>query len=108
RARRMLGAPNSSNKAIEISITKFDCSAYVRSEAHAHLNVTILSLPQRVPLFSKLYLTDNAEFGKGAGGIFGDANVLAAFAQSTLNETIDKTLSDPFFLDALSSTPSAN
>ena len=105
RARHMLGAPDSSNKAIEINIEKFDCSQLARLEAHAHLKVTIVSLPQRVPVFSKSYLTDNAEFS-WAGGILADVNVLANFAQATLNETIDKVLSDPFFLDALSSAPS--
>ena len=106
RVRNMLGTPGSSSKAVEISIVKFDCSAFFRSEAHAHLNVTILSLPQRVSLFSKLYVTDDAGFGKGEGGIFGDPSTLAAFAQSTLNQTIDKVLADPFFHDALSSNPS--
>jgi hypothetical protein len=51
RTRRMLGGPDSSNKAIEISVVKFDCSYFVNREAHAHLNVTVRSLPQRVLLF---------------------------------------------------------
>lgn len=107
RARSMLGVPDSASKALEISITKFDCSQLARLEAHAHLKITIVSLPQRVPVFSKSYLTDNAEFS-WAGGIFADVNVLADFAQATLNETIDKALSDPFFLDALSAAASPN
>lgn len=106
RARRMLGTADSSNKAVEISIVKFDCSYYFNREAHAHLQVTVLSLPDHASLFSKLYVTDNTEPGVGAG-IFGDVDHLARFAQMTLNQTIDKVLNDPFFHDALLSKASS-
>lgn len=104
RARNILGTVESSKTAIDVSITKFDCSYYVNREAHAHLNVTLLALPARVPFFAKSYRTDNSESGVGAG-IFGDVDHLSNFAQRTLSETIDKVLSDPALIAALSRGP---
>ena len=100
RARGML-APGTSNKVIEVNIAKFDCSYYFNREAHAHLKVSVLAPPSRAPLFERSYKTDNVESGVGAG-IFGDVTHLAGFAQKTLNQTIDKILSDPAFVTALS------
>jgi len=60
----------------------------------------VLSLPSRRVLFSRTYQTDNKEGGWGAG-IFGNSDELAQFAQRTLNETVDKVLSDPEFIASL-------
>lgn len=100
KARNMLGTAETSNKILDVSIEKFDCSYYFNREAHAHLLVMVYTTPGRTPIFSHKYKTDNVEPGVGAG-IFGDVNHLAQFAQKTLNETIDKALNDPKLLSAL-------
>jgi hypothetical protein len=100
KARNMLGTNETSNKQLEVSIRKLDCSYYMNREAHVYLQVDVLALPNRVPLFSHEYRTDNVESGLGAG-IFGDVDHLAQFAQKTLNETIDKVLDDPQLRSAL-------
>lgn len=82
-------------------------SYYFNREAHAHLLVNVVSIPSHAVLFSRSYKTDNTESGVGAG-IFGDTNHLAEFAQRTLNQTIDKVLSDPAFMEALAGKSSAS
>lgn len=104
RARNLLGTNESSRTALDIRITKLDCSYYVNREAHAHINVQLVALPMRTVLFAKSYRTDNTESGVGAG-IFGDAEHLATFTQMTLSETIDKALSDPALLTASHEAP---
>ena len=106
-ARGMLGTPETSDKAVEITISKLDCSYYFNREAHAHLSVTVVTLPERTWNFTHAYKTDNSEGGLGAG-IFGDPDYLAEFAERTLNETIEKILSDPDFLAALSAGPAVS
>jgi hypothetical protein len=105
--RKMLGSKATSNISIQGSITKFDCSYYFNREAHAHLLVNVVSIPSRTVLFSRSYTTDNKESGVGAG-IFGDTDHLTEFAQRTLNQTIDKVLSDPNFMEALAGQSSAS
>ena len=90
--------------AIEGTIIKLDCSYYFNREAHAHLQVNVVSLPARTVIFSQSYRTDNTESGIGAG-IFGDPTHLAQFEQNTLNQTIDKVFADPAFTAALTNPP---
>ena len=109
RARNILGTKDNAKVAIEGNITKFDCSYYFNREAHAHLLVKVVVMPSRALIFSSTYKTDKTESGVGAG-IFGDTDHLAAFAQRTLNESIDKVFSDPGFIEAIlhpSLTPKA-
>lgn len=51
--------------------------------------------------FSKKYKSDLTESGVGAG-IFGDVDTLRKLAEAAMNDTIDKMLIDPEFIDALS------
>lgn len=89
---------------IEGVIDKLDCSYFFNREAHAHLQVNVVSLPSRTLVFSQSYRTDNTESGVGAG-IFGDPTHLAQFEQRTLNQTIDKVFADPAFIAALTNPP---
>jgi len=85
---------------LKVSITKFDCSYYFNREAHAHVDVSLIDNATSNITFSKPYKTDVKEKGAGAG-IFGDVETLRDLAESAMNETIDKTLSDQAFLNAL-------
>jgi hypothetical protein len=90
-----------------MTATKFDAVKEKLTEAHAHLLVKVVSFPSNTVFFSRSYKTDNKEAGVGAG-IFGDTDHLAEFAQRTLNQTIDKVLSDPSFMEALAGQSSAS
>jgi hypothetical protein len=103
-ARKLLAPPNSAALRVDGSITKLDCSYYFNREAHTHLLLNIVDTSTNATLFSQTYKTDSKEAGVGAG-IFGDVNHLAEFMQKTLSETIDKALSDPALLSALSHRP---
>lgn len=105
-ARKLLAPPKSAALRVDGSITKLDCSYYFNREAHAHLLLNVVDTKTSATLFSQAYKTDSKEAGLGAG-IFGDVNHLAAFMQKTLNETIDKALSDPALLSVLSVRPTA-
>jgi hypothetical protein len=103
-ARKIPEGNSSARVAIEGTIIKLDCSYFFNREAHAHLQVNVLSLPIRTLIFSQSYRTDNRESGVGAG-IFGDPIHLAQFEQNTLNQTIDKVFDDPAFIAALTNPP---
>ena len=100
KSRNMLGDGPSSRVTLRGSIKKLDCSYYFNREAHAHILVELVDAQAGTSFYSQTYMTDNTEDGVGAG-IFGDPDHLAQFAQKTLNETIDKALSDPALVAAL-------
>jgi len=107
RVRNMLGTKEDSKVAIEGKIMRFDCNYYVNREAHAYLRVNVVALPSRALLFSNVYRTDKNEWGL-ASGMLGEPYQLAGLAQTTLNETIDKALSDPRFIEAMLNTQKIN
>lgn len=91
---RSSGAGGSPRHELNVDIRKFDCSYYFNREAHAHLNVELVSL-QNSPrvVYSRLYKEDRTESGVGAG-IFGSVEHLRAFAEKTLTGAIDQVLAD--------------
>lgn len=91
--------------SLKIEITKFDCSYYFNREAHAHVNILLIDNITSATKFSKTYKTDEVESGFGAG-IFGDVDTLRNLAETAMNKTVDKTLTDPEFIEALSSKES--
>lgn len=101
-ARNVRTTATDAQLVIEGAIIKLDCSYFFNREAHAHLQVNVVSLPSRAIVYSQIYKTDNTEPGVGAG-IFGDPVHLALFEQKTLNQTINKTFADPAFVSALRS-----
>ena len=86
---------------------KFDCNYYVQRTSNVNLRLSVLMVPSRALLFSNVYTTENSEMGWGAG-VFGDVDYLILYAQKTLNETIDKALSDPGLLQAIRNPPKIN
>lgn len=85
---------------MKVVITKFDCSYYFNREAHAHVIVSLLDDKTAITKFSKAFRTDEVESGVGAG-IFGSVDTLRQLAETTMNKTIDQTLSDVDFNNAL-------
>jgi ABC-type uncharacterized transport system auxiliary subunit len=85
---------------LNVDLTKFDCSYYFNREAHAHVNVSLQRRTDSSLVFRKVYKTDLAESGVGAG-IFGDVDTLRDLAEQAMNETVDKMLNDSEFEEAL-------
>lgn len=79
---------------------KFDTSSMFDHEAHARLAVSVVHVPSSSVVFEGLYQSNRA--GDGVGwGIFGSVRELAAFANQTMNATIDKALDDPALRSAI-------
>ena len=108
RIRNMLGGMDAT-VLIEGKISKFNLDFYNpplvgvgRRTSNAALRVTVVLLPSRALIFSNVYATENGEWGWP--GLTGDnTDPLDLIAQKTLNETIDKALSDPGLLAAIAS-----
>ncbi|SIS93819.1 hypothetical protein [Neptunomonas antarctica] len=96
----LLSSSTKSPYKIKVIITKFDCSYYFNREAHAYVNVSLIDSSTSNVYFSKVYKTDEVEAGVGAG-IFGSVDTLRNLAETAMNKTIDKTLSDEGFINAL-------
>jgi len=100
---KLLSTSIDSPYAIKVVITKYDCSYYMNREAHAHVNISLIDNSTSTIRFSKSYKTDEVETGVGAG-IFGSVDTLRALAETAMNNTIDKALSDEEFINALTSS----
>jgi len=80
--------------SLKVQLLKFDCSQYVNREAHAHVVVSLLDNKKNKTVFSKIYKTDNEEKAFFAVGIFGNVDTLRSLAESTMTQTVNKTLAD--------------
>lgn len=85
---------------LRVAVTKFDCSYYFNREAHAHVKIALVRHDNSRVVFSKTYKSDETEAGVGAG-IFGDVDTLRNLAETAINNTVDKMLTDDEFLKAL-------
>ena len=103
-ARNITESKSPERLVVEGTIIKYDCSTMFNYEAHAQLQVNVVSWPSRVVLYSQTYRTDNTESGWG-GGLYGGYKDLALMAQQTLSQTIDKFFADPAFVAALTNPP---
>jgi len=76
-------------------IKKFDCSQYVRREAHAEIEVHISDRAGR-QVFSQTYTADELEGSLLAlnVGVFASVENLRALAEKSLTEVVDKSLDD--------------
>jgi len=106
-ARGLLDSDGSSPYRLDITLLKFDTSYFFNKEAHAHFTMNLVTKNSGNITFSKNYRLDESKSGSGAG-IFGNVEALVEFANSTLNQTIDKALDDPEFLAALSREPASS
>jgi uncharacterized lipoprotein YajG len=74
-------------------IKKFDCSQYVRREAHAEIEVHIFDKAGK-QVFSQTYTADELEGSLLAlnVGVFASVETLRALAEKSLSEVVDKSL----------------
>jgi uncharacterized lipoprotein YajG len=92
------GIGSSGNAAYQIAgtIRKFDCSQYVRREAHAEIELHVLELSTGRQIFSQTYTADELEGSLLTlkAGVFASVEDLRAVAEKTLTEVVDKALDD--------------
>ena len=99
------GGAGDAGKRYEVrgSIKKFDCSQYVRREAHAVVEVVVVETATGRERFRRSYRSDVVEGSvvNLATGIFASVDELRQTAENALREVVDKALDDPALRDAL-------
>jgi uncharacterized lipoprotein YajG len=92
-------------KAYQVNgvIKKFDCSQYVRREAHAEIEVSVYDTAGGKALFTRTYTADNLEGSLLAvnTGVFASVDTLRALAEKTLDQVVDKALDDSALRSAM-------
>lgn len=88
---------------LDITMLRFDCSQYVRREAHIQLGVAVLNTKTNELVFNKQYNADNVNGSLAAfdAGIFGSVDDLKKVANDTLQDAIDQIVSDPTLMNKL-------
>lgn len=105
---RNLWAPDG-RIAMAITIDKFDCSQYVRREAHATIRIALTEKATGRAIFDRTYEASevNGQFGDLDNGIFGSVDEFRKVANATLQEVVDKALDDPQLRQTLATRPIA-
>ena len=103
---RSLYSTNSGGYEISGTIKKFDCSQYVRREAHAQIDVRVIQKSTGRQVFSQTYTADELDGSLLAlnVGIFASVETLRALAEKALDEVVDKALDDSDLRYSLRST----
>ncbi len=93
---------------MRINLVRFDCSQYVRREAHANVTV-MLEGSDGESEWTESFQSDVIQGSAFAldTAIFADVEDLRVVALQALNEVIDQALDDPGFIDTLKRTTSA-
>ena len=99
-ARGWHGTTGQSEFRFMIDLIKFHANYFWNKQAYTHFTLNVTHVPTDSQVFSRTYTTDNKRAGAGAG-IFADVEALGAFANETLNQTIDKALTDPELVSVL-------
>lgn len=104
-ARGML-AP-AGNEAIEVTITihRFDCSQYLRREAHADFEIALTNSRTGNSVYADRVTADtvNGSIFAMNVGIFGSTDLLRMAAVQTMDDAINTALDKPGFLAAVTS-----
>lgn len=98
-ARGLLAPAKDGSYGLDIVVEKFDCSQFVRKEAHARFRVTVLDKKTGQPVYSKVSTDNREDTGNPfATGIFGSVEELTKLANDSMQATIDEALDNPAFL----------
>ncbi len=106
RARDLLASGNSSTYQISGVIETFDCSQYVRREAHAKIQVDVFNSETGKQVFERVYAADGVNGSRLAlsTGYFGSVGQLRALSQKVLTKVVNKALNDTALQAALRRT----
>lgn len=85
------------------TIRKFDCSQYVRREAHAVIEIAVFNSATGKQVFSQTYSADSLDGSLLSlkTGYFASVDELRALAEKTLAEVVDKALDDSALRNAM-------
>ncbi len=88
---------------LDTVISRFDCSQYVRLEAHIELNVSLVNVVTKEPIYTKHYKADHVTGNMVTlnAGVFGSVDDLRKVANDTLQDAIDQIVTDPALLAKL-------
>ena len=101
---RGMAAEGTPKFQMTITVNKLDCSQYVRREAHAVFDVTVVDSSGSHTTFSKT-ITSNLVQGDLLtfdAGIFASVEDLRKVANDNLQNAVDQLLDDPVFRGSLS------
>jgi hypothetical protein len=104
RVRAQPSSRNAGQYEVRGVIKKLDCSQYVRREAHAVIEVTVVDRATKAERFRRTYHADTVDgsLANLATGVFASVDDLRVVAQQTLRDVVDKALDDPAFRGAIS------
>jgi hypothetical protein len=101
-ARGLLDEHPDATYSLSGRILKFDCSQYVRREAHATLEVTLKDTASGTVIIDRTVVKDEVQGGNVFDtGIFASPDDLRAVAADLLRQVIDDALDDPAFRQAM-------
>ena len=95
RARGVVVDEASAQRQITGVIKRLDCSQYVRREAYANIEITVIDKAGQ-KRFARTYAAENVDGSllSASGGIFASVESLRAVLEKTLREAVDKALDD--------------
>ena len=96
KARGVKADPSASSYQITGVIKKLDCNQYVRREANAEIEVSVIARASGQVSFTRTYVASNID-GSAMSlstGIFASVEDLRAVTEKTLRDVVDKALDD--------------
>lgn len=86
--------------AMNLDVEQFDCNQYIRREAHARINVSLVNKASGQTAYQRKAVTDLVQGSLIAldVGLFADVEDLRKVANAALQDAVDQVLNDPAFL----------
>lgn len=100
---RSMKATGSGRFGLQVDVNQFDCNQYVRREAHAKFQVTVLDRGTGKPIYTKNVVVDHVESNPNPfdAGILASTEDLQHVADLALREAVDQALDDPELIAAI-------
>jgi uncharacterized lipoprotein YajG len=104
-ARGMLAPAGNESIDVTLTIHRFDCNQYLRREAHADFEITLISPRTGNTIYSDRVTADSVNGSVFAMnvGVFGSTDQLRMVAVQTMDDAINQALDKPAFLAAVAS-----
>lgn len=101
KARNLLAS--NSRHAMDLKVVQFDCNQYIRREAHAKVDVSIIERASGRSVYSRQYESDKVSGSLMSMdvGIFASVDDLKVVANDALQDVVDRALDDPQLRAAL-------
>lgn len=95
-------AKNSPKYLLDVQINKFDCSQYVRREAHVILNITLVERSSKKAVYKRTITANKVDGSRMTlkAGAFASVEDLRKVANDALQDAVDQLVQDPAFVTA--------